>query len=196
MHRRRVQGGADREQHPGGAGGQVHGQPQLLLTRKRGTALVGDGVPGQSPDLVGDGVIACGASVAQVQDHAGPAVEEAGCHVERGLRGAPDPAGCLGELVVVPVGEIPLEHKPDTDAALSQVGHGPPAFVDLHAPVITDQATAQVLAQRGAGQLEQVRLADLPVQEQEHRNSSAGPAEPYMSPAWGWVPPLTSPTGS
>src|ERR671917_2262811 len=127
-----------------------------------------------SPDVIGNGVIARRVSVAKVQDHAGPAVEETTLDVERGPRGAADVTGRLGELIVMSVGEVPVKDQPDADTAIRQVGHGPPALVDLHAPVVVDTAASEVLSKCGPRHVEQNRLADLLVHANEQQGRTGG----------------------
>jgi hypothetical protein len=129
--------------------------------------------------VISDGAIAWRAPVAEVQDHAGPAVEQARLHVERGPRRTADASGGLGELVVVPVGEVLVEDQANAYAAVSEVRHGPPALVDLHAPVVADQAALEILPQCGPRHVEQRRLAGLLVQVNEkQRRTSAAVHEP------------------
>src|SRR5438105_1523549 len=113
-----MQGGAGSEQHPGGASGQVHGQPEQLRTGERRVAPVVNRVPGQPADVVSDGAIPQVTTMAQVQDQACAACEETGRDIERSLRQAADTADSLDELVVVPVSEVVVEDEPYADAAV------------------------------------------------------------------------------
>src|SRR2546423_4614394 len=163
-----MQGGADSEQHPSGAGGQVHGQPEQLLTGERRAALVVDRVPGQPADVIVDDTIPRATTVAQIQDHAGAPGEQTRRDIERRPRHAADPADSLDELVVVvSVSEVLVEDDPNTGTAVSEVRHGPPALVDFHAPVVADHAASEVLPQRSARQVEQGWLAHLLIKTDE-----------------------------
>ena len=53
--------------------------------------------------------------------------------------------------VVGPAAQVLVEDQPDADAAVGQVGHGAPALVDLHRPVLSRHAPAQVLTQGHGG---------------------------------------------
>src|SRR5689334_14212387 len=133
-------------------------------------------MPGQPADVITDGTIPRASTMAQIQDHSCPSGEETGRDIERRPRHAVDSADSFDELVVVSVREVLVENKPDASTAVSQIRHGPPALVDLHAAVIADHAASKVLPQRGARQVQQGRLADLLVEADEQQSRTGGAA--------------------
>src|SRR3954463_837571 len=114
-----MQDGADSDQHPSGASGQVHGQPEHFLAGERRATLVVDRVPGQPSDVITDRAIPRATPVAEIQDHARPTREEPGRGIERRSRGAADTADRGAKLVIVSVGEVLVEDKTDAGATVS-----------------------------------------------------------------------------
>src|SRR5438105_4496892 len=113
--------------------------------------------------------------MAQVQDHPSAPGEEARLDVEVTRGGLPDAAGCFGELLILTVCQILGECEADADAALGEVGHRPPALLDLQRAVVQDDTPSEVLAEGGGGQIEQPVVPGplVPADEQQGRSGGA-----------------------
>src|SRR5579884_467656 len=187
-----MQSGAGSEEHPGGASRQVHGQPELRVARECRIAQVVDGMPGQAADVIADNAVSPAARrMAEVQDHARAASEEASLDVEGCRRRAPDATRCLGELVIGAMGEVLVKDEADAGAAFGEVAHGSPALIDVQASVVADNATPELLLQCSSRQVEQGWLGELLVEADEQQGwTGATMHEP--SPGTGTAAHLAS----
>ena len=133
-------------------------------------------MPGQAADLGGhDRVVPRGTHgllATEVEDHAGPAVEQPGLDVELGLGRLADGGGRRGEAFVVAIEEVVVEHHPDADAAVGEIGHGTPTLVDTQRPVVARHAASEVLTKGGGRQVEQAAVAGLLVEPHEHERGT------------------------
>src|SRR3954447_1733794 len=114
-----VQRGAERQQHAGGAGAQVHRHPQQVLAGEGQAAAVRERVPGHVAYVHGGPRVAL---PGEVEQHPGASAEQPGLGVVPregrraylGLR--------LAEAFVLAVGEVVVDDHPDPDAAPREVG--------------------------------------------------------------------------
>lgn len=130
-----VEGGTEREHDAGAAGREVHRQPHELITREGEVTAIGQRVPAEAADVRSDDRIAARVPgrmrPTEVEDHAGPAVEQARLPVELTLGCTADQVGGAREALVLPPCQVIVQDEADADAAVGEVGHRPPALVDL-----------------------------------------------------------------
>ncbi|CAM5524390.1 hypothetical protein SCHAM137S_01912 [Streptomyces chartreusis] len=168
------------------SGAQVHGEPHHLVPGEGQLALVGHRVPAEPGDLGGEPfrVRARRGRTAEVQDHPGTSLEQAGLCVEAGGGGGEDArAGPLeGARVVVDVGEMVIEDHSHAHAALAQVRHAPPALlVHLQRAALLLDASGEIPAQRLAGRVQQPAVTGpLVPPQQEQRGPARTPQQPGM----------------